>query len=93
MNTIFLKSGKYTYKISYQSKGGLPKCRNIKREIQKIRPMSSVFYDKVDDVFKEIVYPEELHHTEVLPNDPVENYLYNIMEFMPHWQKIEIYNH
>ena len=92
MNTIILKSGKYTYKITYKSKGGLPESRNVTRKIPSIRPKSSVFYDKFDDTFKEIVYPEDLQHTEVLPNDPVEKYLHSIMEFMPEWQKIEICN-
>ena len=90
MNTLFLKSGNYTYKVTYKQVGGLPKSRSIKREIPTIRPMSSVFYDRVEDSFKEIVYPETLHHTEVMPNDPVENYVQSIMEFMPEWQKIEI---
>ena len=50
MNTLFLKSGNYTYKITYQQKGGLPRCGKITRNIPKIRPMSSVFYDKFDDI-------------------------------------------
>ena len=90
MNIITFKSGKYMYKVTYTVKGGLPSHRRIKREIPTIRPMSSVFYDKYDDSFKEIVYPRELHHVEVFHNDPVENYIHNIMEFMPEWQKIEI---
>jgi hypothetical protein len=92
MNTLFLKSGNYTYKITYKQVGGLPKSGKITHKIPVIRPKSSVFYDKFDDTFKEIVYPEDLHHTEVFPNDPVEKYIHSIMEFMPEWQKIEICN-
>lgn len=90
INTIFLKSGKYTYKVTYKRSVGLPKHRQVKRMAPIIRSPSCIFYDKHDDVFKEIVYPAELHNTEVLVNDPVEAYILAIMEFMPDWQKIEV---
>lgn len=54
------------------------------------RPKTASFYDKYDNAFKEIVYPTELHYTEIEPNDPIDDYIHNIMELMPDWQKIEI---
>lgn len=90
MNTLYLKSGNYMYKISYNPKGGLPKYREARRIIPKIRSPTSIYFDKHDDMFKEIVYPETLHYTEVISDDPVERYIQSIIDFMPEWTKIEV---
>ena len=91
ISTIYLKSGKYTYKITYKQTGGLPNHRPIKRPfVPAIRPPVHTLFDKHDNMIKEIVYPDALHNTEVKLNDPVESYIQSIMEFMPDWQKIEI---
>ena len=48
LNTLFLKSGNYTYKVTYKQVPGLPKARLIKRNISPIRPKSITFFDKYD---------------------------------------------
>lgn len=90
MNTVCLKSGKYMYTVSYNVKGGLPKYREVKRKIPKIRPECSIYFDKYDDTFKEIMYPKELQNIEIHENDQVETYIHSIMEFMPEWTKITV---
>ena len=90
LNTLFLKSGNYTYKVTYKQVPGLPKSRLIKRNISPVRPKSITFYDKYDNTFKEVVYPEKLHYMIVAQDDPVENYVYDLMELIPDWQKIEV---
>ena len=90
MNTINYKSGKYTYRVTYRFVSGLPKYSLNGRMIPKIRPPRSIYFDINDDIFKEIVYPEELHHTEILQNDQVEEYINSLVGFIPYWTKIEI---
>ena len=46
------------------------------------------YFDK--NIMKEIIYPEELHFTEVLPDDPVENYINDCILYFPDLLKIEI---
>ena len=91
-STILLKYGKYTYKVTYKLMPGLPKYRQVNKSkaIPMIRKPTCIFYDRHDDMFKEIVYPAELHNTDVMINDPIETYIHSIMEFLPDWQKIEI---
>jgi len=90
MNTINYKSGKYTYRVTYRLICCVPKFSISERIIPKIRPSRSIYFDKNDDIFKEIVYPEELHNTEILQNDPVEEYINSLTGFIPYWTKIEI---
>ena len=90
MNTVFLKSGNFTYKVTYKQVPGLPKARAVKRDISPIRPKSTIIFDKYDNMIKEIIYPEKLHFKNVNQDDPVENYIYDLMELMPDWQKIEV---
>ena len=90
MNTIFLNSGKYLYKITHKQKGGLPRHNDVKRRYPIIRKTSYVFFDKRDDILKEIIYPEELHNTEANKDDPVESYVDSIITYMPDWTNIEI---
>ena len=90
MKTLFLKSGNYTYKVTYKCVPRLPKSRVVKRNIPQIRPKSITYFDKYDDMFKEVIYPEKLHYLKIAQDDPVENYVYGIMELMPDLQKIEV---
>lgn len=90
MNTIYLNSGKYCYKITHKSKGGLSNHNETKRRYPILRRPSFVYFDKRDDIFKEIVYPVELHNTEANIDDPVESYVDSIIMYIPEWTKIEI---
>ena len=83
-NIIYLSSGKYTYKVTYNVKSGLSKYRTYDRKLPKIRPPCEIYFDKHDDLFK------ELHNIELVKGDPVEEYINSIIGFVPDWTKIEI---
>jgi len=89
-NILYLSSGKYTYKVTYNIKSGLPKYRTYDRKLPKIRPPCAIYFDKHDNLFKEIIYPKELHNIELVKGDPVEEYIDSITGFVPDWTKIEI---
>jgi hypothetical protein len=95
MNNLSLKSGKWTYNVTYRKTSGLPKLapfERLKKVVPKIRTTNRIYFDKRDEVIKEINYPEELWFSEVVENDPVEQYIYHIMELYPNWVKIDIKN-
>lgn len=94
MNTLSLKSGKWIYNVSYKKTGGLPKLQfeRLKKVVPKIRTTQRIYVDYHDKIVKEINYPKELWFSEVLENDPVEQYIYEIMELYPNWLKIDIKN-
>ena len=87
---ISFRSGRYIYRVSYRQKGGLPTHSHLKRDILKIRSDTRLYFDKRDDTYKEIVYPEELWFTNVLPGDQVEEYIHTTIEMIPNWTRIEI---
>ena len=89
-SVLYYSSGNYTYKVTYNLKPGLPKCKSQYRELPKIRKSHYIYFDKHDNLFKEIVYPKELHYTEITVDDPVEHYIDCIRDFVPDWTKIEI---
>jgi hypothetical protein len=89
---VSFRSGKYIYNVTYRQKGGLPTYTPMKRDFVKMRSDTRMYFDKRDDMYKEIVYPEELWFTNVLPGDPVEEYIHTTIEMIPNWTRIEIKN-
>jgi hypothetical protein len=89
---VSFRSGKYVYNVTYKPQGGLPAYIPVKKDLLKLRSDTRMYFDKRDDTYKEIVYPEELWFTNVLPNDPVEEYIHTAIEMIPNWTRIEITN-
>jgi hypothetical protein len=42
------------------------------------------------NLIREVVYPRELWFTDVLPDDPVENFIISLSNDFPDWDKIII---
>ena len=92
--SITLNSGKYIYTITYRKKPGKV---NLEKPVKKfssakIRTTHRIYFDHRERILKEIIYPKDLWFTEVLEDDPVEQYLSDCIEFIPDWEKIEIKN-
>jgi len=94
MNKLFLNSGKYLYEVTYNVKPGLPKTsfNPIKRVSPRIRTTQRYYMDHRDEIIKEINYPKDLWYSQVVEDDPVEEYIYDIMQYIPDWVKIDIKN-
>jgi len=94
MNKLFLNSGKYLYEVTYNVRPGLPRTsfNPVKRSNLKVRTTNRLYVDHRDEMIKYISYPKDLWYSEVVEDDPVEEYIYDIMQYIPDWVKIDIKN-
>ena len=97
MNKIFLNSGKYLYEVTYQIKPVLPKTsfngfNGVGRITPRLRTTKRYYIDHCDEIIKEITYPKDLWYSKVVEDDPVEEYIHGIMQYIPDWVKIDIKN-
>ena len=90
MNMMSITHGKYVYHVSFKKQGGLPRHVFMKKSVITKRLPSRTYFDMRDNTVKDIVYPEELWFTEVLPDDEIEENIHTTIEYMPTWTKIVI---
>jgi hypothetical protein len=81
----------YKFIIKYKPTNNLGMCKYPKETISvTYRPPSRLYYNYKSEVVKKIVYPQDLWYEAVFSNDPFENAIIQIKNYLPDWTSIEI---
>ena len=85
-----------SYKIHIRYGKKLPPRSQFPKETVNItnRPPVRLYKNHKEEITREIVYhTKDLWYQQVLPDDPLENYIIQIKNFYPDWNLIEIDNY
>jgi len=81
----------YSFKVTCKNPCRAPSCKYPREFVtERIRTPSRIWVDHELNLIREVVYPRELWFTDVLPDDPVENFIISLSNDFPDWDKIII---